>query len=131
MVSKLQELMDGRNGVDQFCVAMFLSSFAMNTVAYITRRTVLSSLSALLFLGTVCRALSKNVQRRQAENYRFVRILSDARDRFKLLRIRITQFKNYRFFNCPGCKSNLRVKRSKGRIQITCPRCGLRFAKKM
>lgn len=39
----------------------------------------------------------------------------------------ISQQRVYKFFRCPSCKSRLRVGRGKGKIQITCPRCGLRF----
>ena len=38
--------------------------------------------------------------------------------------------KSYRFFKCPACRQNIRVPKGKGRIEITCPRCGNRFIKK-
>ena len=42
----------------------------------------------------------------------------------------ISDRKFYKYFHCPGCKSKLRVVRGKGKIFITCPRCGLRFSGK-
>ena len=32
--------------------------------------------------------------------------------------------------NCPTCRQKLRVPRGRGRIQISCPRCGTQFIKK-
>ena len=34
------------------------------------------------------------------------------------------------FFRCPSCKEVVRVPRGKGKIRITCPRCGYAFEKK-
>jgi len=42
----------------------------------------------------------------------------------------IADRKVYKYFRCHGCKSKLRVGRGKGKIFITCPRCGLRFSGK-
>lgn len=38
--------------------------------------------------------------------------------------------KHFRFFKCPACRQKIRVPRGKGRIEITCPRCGSKFIKK-
>ncbi len=34
---------------------------------------------------------------------------------------------NYNFFTCPRCRAALRVPKGKGRIKITCPKCGEKF----
>ena len=31
---------------------------------------------------------------------------------------------------CPGCGNTLRVPKGKGKLYVTCPRCGERFIKK-
>ena len=38
--------------------------------------------------------------------------------------------KYFKFFKCPACRQKIRVPRGKGKIEITCPRCGDRFIKK-
>jgi ribosomal protein L37AE/L43A len=38
--------------------------------------------------------------------------------------------RSHKFFKCPACRQKIRVPRGKGRIEITCPRCGDRFIKK-
>jgi LSD1 subclass zinc finger protein len=34
------------------------------------------------------------------------------------------------FIKCPGCHNMLRLPRGKGKLQVTCPKCGERFNKK-
>ncbi len=36
----------------------------------------------------------------------------------------------FRFFKCPACSQRIRVPRGKGKVEITCPKCGNRFIKK-
>ena len=38
--------------------------------------------------------------------------------------------KAFKFFKCPACRQKIRVPKGKGKIEITCPRCGDRFIKK-
>ena len=38
--------------------------------------------------------------------------------------------KLYHYYRCPKCRQKLRVPRGRGRIQISCPRCGTQFIKK-
>ena len=38
--------------------------------------------------------------------------------------------KKYKVFICPTCKQKLRVPRGKGKISISCPKCGTSFIKK-
>jgi len=86
--------------------------------------------SLAIIAYAVWRIFSKNLAKRRAENYRISRILDDIRESFAQKRFRRHQSKQYRFFTCPDCKSKLRVPRGKGKISITCPRCGLKFSKK-
>ena len=38
--------------------------------------------------------------------------------------------RTYKVFICPTCKQKLRVPRGKGKISISCPKCGTSFIKK-
>ena len=123
----LRAYMAGRNGIDQLNIAILLAAVALNFVARFIGWLVLSLLATLLLVLAAFRILSRNLAKRRAENYRFVTLWTDAKERFSAWRLRRHQSKEYRFFTCPGCRNRLRVPRGKGRLQITCPRCGQRF----
>lgn len=38
--------------------------------------------------------------------------------------------KTHSYFNCPKCNTELRVPKGKGKIMITCPKCGEKFIEK-
>lgn len=122
--------MAGRYGTDQLSFAILIAALALNIIAGITGVVYISSLSAaILFLG-IFRILSRNIERRRAENMLFLRHWSNVKNFFRRQVDKLRQSKNFRFFKCPSCKNNLRVPKGKGKIYVTCPRCGERFIKK-
>ena len=131
MLSKFREMMEGRNGIDQLGVTMFSAAMIMNLLVSLLGWLPLGALSVLFVALTVSRVLSKNLARRHAENYRFMSLWGDIRGDINGLIGRIKNAREYRYFNCPDCKSRLRVRRGKGKVQITCPRCGLRFIRRL
>ena len=54
----------------------------------------------------------------------------EAASRLRAVRQRWSQRREYRFFKCPRCGITARVPRGKGKIRITCPRCGHEFEKR-
>ena len=65
-----------------------------------------------------------------AENQKLLKLLPNLRRALRDGVERRRQRRDYKFFRCPGCHERLRLPRGKGRIQITCPRCGQRFSGK-
>ena len=128
MLNKLREMMTGRNGLDKLSITLIVAALAINVFAQFF--PLLSMFSLAIMAYAVWRVFSKNLTKRRAENYRISRILDDIGESFAQKRFRRQQSKQYRFFTCPDCKSKLRVPRGKGKISITCPRCGLKFSKK-
>ena len=122
--------MAGRYGTDQLSFAILIAALALNIIAGITGIVIISSFSAaILFLG-IFRILSRNIERRRAENMLFLRQWNKVKNFFRRQVDKLHQSKNFRFFKCPSCKNNLRVPKGKGKIYVTCPRCGERFIKK-
>ena len=74
--------------------------------------------------------LSRNIQKRYQENAKYMALENKAAGWFSTRRIRFKQHGQYRYFRCPHCRQELRVPRGKGRISITCPKCGTQFVKK-
>lgn len=122
--------MAGRYGTDQLSFAILIAALVLNLIAGITGVVYISSLSAaILFLG-IFRIFSRNYEKRRAENMLFLRHWNKVKNFFRRQLDKLRQSRNFRFFKCPSCKNNLRVPKGKGKIYVTCPRCGERFIKK-
>ncbi len=72
------------------------------------------------------RLLSRNLDRRRAENTKFMEFAGPAVRWLRLQRT-IRRDKEHRYFKCPNCGQQLRVPRGKGRITVTCRGCGASF----
>lgn len=125
--------MSGRYGGDAF--SNFLSLAAL--VVVVLGLFVPGLLGMLLgWLGWAAliysyyRIFSRNIPKRAAENRWFLAQRYAVQQRFASARTRFAQRKVYRYFRCPRCRQQLRVPRGRGRISITCPKCGTSFIKK-
>ena len=133
----VRRFMSGRYGLDLY--GRFLSVFSAVSVVlgFIMSALGMSSLSAFFtalcfasLIWTYCRVFSRNFARRQEENRRYLLLREKVIAWFRLQRDRLRQRKDYAFYRCPGCRSIARVPRGKGRIRITCRRCGYTFERK-
>lgn len=129
--------MEGRYGGDPLGRFLSVAGCLLLLLAMLlgsTGRSSLSGLLGLIAIGLVgwCyfRILSRNYNRRAAENSRYL----DLRDRvtgwFCLQKDCFSQRRDYAFYRCPSCHQLVRVPKGKGRIRITCRRCGYAFERK-
>ena len=133
MFNRLYAFMAGRNGFDRLGIISLVAAIVIKNIAWFFRGWLygVANLLALVLFGyTAFRVLSRNVAKRREENYCLIRMFDTIRVRHADHQARRAQSKQYKFFTCPSCKNNLRVPRGKGKIQITCPRCGQRFGGK-
>lgn len=127
----LARFMYGRNGMDQLNRALFIAYLILCVV-----RTVVVAALRNAFLGTLCdilmlalaalliwRMFSKNVYQRQGENGKWVNFWYGFRTRRSASRARHAD-KEHKYFKCRSCKTICRVPVGKGKIVITCPKCG-------
>lgn len=124
----IRNFMAGRNGLDRLGQVTLLLALVLNLLANMLDAALLSGLSSGLLVWCLFRVFSRNLSRRQAENQRFLTAGSRAGRGLRAWRERQCQRKEYKFFRCSGCGNWLRVPKGKGKIQITCPRCGQRFS---
>lgn len=128
MKNRLNNFMLGRNGIDQLAIATVIVALILDVVfVSILKISVMTFVSLLLLGYAFFRMMSKNVTKRREENFRFSKILNDIKRGFSDWRSRRSQSKDFKFFSCPSCKSKLRVPKGKGKIKITCSKCGQRF----
>ena len=69
---------------------------------------------------TLFRMFSRNLPKRRSENAWF---LTKIVNPLKSQRAR-SRDKDHKYFTCPQCRTVCRVPRGKGKIIITCPKCG-------
>jgi len=118
----LRHFMAGRYGTDQLnsailwigvgaCILSMLIPFPLVNL-------VLFLFSYALMGVAIFRSLSRNTYKRYQENRKYLALLQRIKDR------------DHRYFTCPRCRQNVRVPRGKGKIAISCPKCGEKFIKK-
>jgi len=122
--------MTGRYGPDHLTIAMIIFSLVLNLLHGILRFVPLMYVSYALLALAIFRVLSRNITRRRSENDKFIRYWWPIRTRASRSWANIKHRKTHKYLKCPGCGNTLRVPKGKGKIQITCPKCGERFFKK-
>ena len=126
--SAMARFMYGRNGSDQLNLALLAVYMLVLLVqALLGRvlavRAVLEAVSLVLALEILFRTFSRILGRRQAENRKFLNWWNPVRSRIAGARSR-SQDKAHKYFTCKNCKTICRVPAGKGKIEITCPKCG-------
>lgn len=125
----LSRFMYGRNGVDRLGLTMIWAALLLDIINMLLReKPVVSGITGLvsgvLLFTALFRMFSRNLEKRRAENTRVMekvwwpvsRRMAGARQQ--------RMDKEHRYFTCHRCGAVCRVPRGKGRIVITCPRCG-------
>ena len=137
----LRSFMNGRNGTDQLSLALLcgglicyllssiLGSFVNRPLLSIV--SMLFSFAGLLAYGLcIYRMFSRNLDKRRAENRRYVTFMERQKKKRNQAANRFRNRKVYKYFKCPGCKAWLRLKRGSGVVTITCSRCHTSFTQK-
>ena len=140
MKEKLRKFMEGRYGADElnrfltiFGWVLLLTGFVLSGIqrnATMIIGSALVGLSWALLIWSIFRTLSKNTQKRAAENYRFYVYRNKVVNWWKQRKARWQDRKVHRYFSCPQCGATVRVPKGKGKIRITCPHCKNQFIKK-
>ena len=125
--------MAGRYGADQF--GRFLSGAALvllivNLFVRGVVGQVLYFLVLAILVYNIFRMFSKNTAARYKENVAYLKVKNRVVGWYANLRRRIRESKTHRFYKCPTCKTTVRVPKGKGKIRITCPKCGASFVRK-
>ena len=130
MREKLRQFMIGRYGTDGLNQFLSITSLVLLLIAIISRVNLCTYLVAALLIFCYYRTFSRNISKRTEENYRFYTLKDRVDNKFKGWKEQWANRKVYHYYRCPQCRQKLRVPRGRGRIQISCPRCGTQFIKK-
>ncbi|WP_295583272.1 hypothetical protein [uncultured Oscillibacter sp.] len=130
----LIRFMYGRNGTDQLnmallwgyigiCIARMLFSAAFHLEAPAAVCDVLLwALMVLIFF----RMFSKNLPKRREENQKWVNWVWGMKNSRAGAKARRAD-KDHKYFTCKSCKTICRVPVGKGKVVITCPKCGAKI----
>lgn len=127
----LQRLMYGRNGSDQLGRAAIVASLVLDVVSmFVIRNRHLQLVGILLYwvamallLYAIFRAFSKNLYKRREENSKFLQWTWKVKNGRSAAKARHADTA-HKYFTCKNCKTICRVPVGKGKVIITCPKCG-------
>lgn len=119
--------MYGRNGADHLGMAMIWAAVALNVVNIFVGVDIvylaINAVATVLTIWTLFRMFSKNLQKRRAENAKFLeKVWWPLKRKFGKAKQQ-SKDKEHKYFTCPSCRTVCRVPRGKGKIVITCPKC--------
>ena len=130
MREKIRQFMIGRYGTDGLNQFLSVASLVLILFYFFTHASIFVWLGFILLLFCYYRMFSRNISKRTEENYQFYALKDRVTGKFNGLKDQWANRKLYHYYRCPQCRQKLRVPRGRGRIQISCPRCGTQFIKK-
>lgn len=149
----------GSDQLSRFLMLLTLVMLVLNMI-FGARTSVFYYLVWILIIYAYFRMFSKNIEKRYNENTRYLQLkekvlnrfrggrssggysgsASGSRDSYQNYRQAyqnargtgqtMRSDKEHRIFRCPDCNQRVRVPRGRGKIEITCPRCGHVFIKR-
>lgn len=137
---KIKNFLAGRYGTDRLNTALSITALVFFIAAAVLgafKNSVCASLSVAFYLAAIgalgysfFRMFSRNLSARQAEDRWFVnKVIAPVKRKKSELASRKSQKATHKFFKCPKCRQTVRVPRGKGKVKITCPKCGETFIK--
>ncbi len=129
----MEQFMYGRYGQDEFSRFLMIAALVLFVLALIFNGyagTIFYAVAVVALVYDLIRIMSRNLYKRQQENEWYLKKRKAVTGWFRSLKDRWQQRKEYRFFRCPSCHTLLRVPRGKGKILVTCRKCGRRFERK-
>ena len=128
----LIRFMYGRNGMDQLNTVLLWGSVGLIVVSNLISGisdtaavvgTVIYYLAMAVWIISLFRTFSRNLEKRRRENGEWLRLWWKIKNGVQGAKKRHAD-KEHKYFTCKNCKAVCRVPVGKGKVVITCPRCG-------
>lgn len=148
-LNKLKHFMDDRYGVDDLSCALGALGVIIALLGALLKVGLFTWIAIIVIVLAIVRAISKNFPARERENDQFRQLTSKApaldglfdklpfkhgAERMaragRAAKKMLVNRKTTMYFRCKNCGQILSVPRGKGRILITCPKCGCKAEKR-
>lgn len=129
MREKMMRFMQGRYGNDRLGQVMLVLALVC-VVLSLFRIPFISIVGLVILILSYYRMFSRQISKRAAENQRYLRLEWKLRAKLQGRKQALSQRRTHRIYRCPSCRQKIRVPRNRGRIAITCRKCGTEFIKK-
>ena len=130
---RIRRFMMGRYGFDSYSKFLIIAAIVCLMLSSFNQRhfigVVFYFAGWIMTIYSFYRTLSRDTYKRAAENQQYLAKSAGIRSKFKNLPNDMEQRKMYHIYKCPKCKQKIRIPRGKGRIEISCPKCGEKFIK--
>lgn len=129
MREKMMRFMQGRYGNDRLGQVMLMVALICMVLS-LFRIPFISTVGLVVLILTYYRMFSRQIGKRAAENQKYLVLEWKLRARLQKWKQAIAQSRTHCIFRCPECRQKIRVPRHRGRIAISCRKCGTEFIKK-
>ncbi len=129
MREKIQRFMYGRYGMDRLNQVLMYGAFGCLIFSLFGIGTCYLLATVALFCAYF-RMFSRNVRQRTQENQWYLRQEMKVKGFLKRGTDTFRRNKAYHIYKCPQCGQKLRVPRGKGKIAISCKKCGNEFIRR-
>lgn len=120
-------------GIDGLSCGLIFISVVLNLITAFLPIDGLSRWNIICLIPLILclfRYFSHDFEKRDRENEIFMDWISPLLEREKQEKPEKENKKLFKYFKCPACKQKIRVPKGKGKVEITCPRCAMKFIKK-
>ena len=126
---KMAQWMMGRYGIDQLTQALMIAGCAVVLVNFFAHSGVLSTIALLLMGWGLFRCYSRNIAARAKDLAKYQELMVKPKAWWRLTNKKWVNRKTTLYFKCKGCGSVLNVPKGKGKLRVTCPKCGTQVEK--
>lgn len=119
--------MIGRYGQDELGKFILSLSLILLIINLFVKTAALSAAALVLIIYSYYRIFSRDISARYAENKKFLTSLDPLRRKFFSSKNKYDNRKVYKYIKCPKCKFEMKVPKNKGKIRVTCKKCGEKF----
>ena len=125
-----RSFMCGRYGNDSLNRFLVLLSFVFTLISMFVKLRWVFYIAVVSLVIAYFRMFSRNLQKRYAENIRFLSYRERVLTFFHRRNTYSSSQPGFKIYRCPGCSQKIRVPKGKGKILISCPKCSAKFQKR-